>query len=123
MASSSIFSLPFAKSARRLRMEVITAVAAWAIASSCANIPRAENWLGSLCPRDDATAKLGLKLSAGAQILYPGTEGFLDATKRWSVFSAPEVTMVIVPTTQQDVAEAVCLILFDCSISIKLIVT
>lgn len=89
----------------RLKMEVLTAVAAWAVASSCLNLPVARQLLGGICARD--TADLGVKLSSTAKIYQPGTDEFVAASTRWSNLNAPTVNLVVVPGTEQDVAETV----------------
>ncbi|KAF6784750.1 FAD-dependent oxygenase [Colletotrichum sojae] len=89
----------------RLKMEVLTAVAAWAIASSCLNAPVARQLLGGICARD--TADLGNKLSSNAKIYQPGTDEFVQASTRWSNLNAPTVNLVVVPGTEQDVAETI----------------
>ncbi|CAI0650511.1 unnamed protein product [Colletotrichum noveboracense] len=89
----------------RFKMEVLTAVAAWAIASSCANIPVARQFLGGICARD--TAELGNKLSDTAKIYEPGSADFTNATIRWSNLNAPTVSLVVVPGTENDVAETI----------------
>ncbi|KAF9871150.1 FAD-dependent oxygenase [Colletotrichum karsti] len=89
----------------RLKMEVLTAVAAWAIGSACLNVPVARQFLGGICARD--TAELGNKLSSTAKIYQPGTAEFTEASIRWSNLNAPTVSLVVVPGTEQDVAETV----------------
>lgn len=92
----------------RLKTEVLTAVAAWAVTSTCLNIPVARDWLGGICPRgDDSLKQLGAKLSDIAKIYFPGSDEFVAATTRWSVLDAPKVNVVVVPGTENDVVETV----------------
>ena len=56
----------------------------------------------------DATAPLASKLSPGAQIHLPTTEGYLSATDRWTEWSCPDFDVVIEAGTEDDVAAAVC---------------
>ena len=88
----------------RLKMEVVTAVAAWAITSACLNVPIARQ-VGGICARD--TAELGDKLSSTAKIYQPGSDEFTAASTRWSNLNAPTVNLVVVPGNEQDVAETV----------------
>jgi hypothetical protein len=105
MSSFSLLSF-FSLSTRRLKMEVITAVAAWAIAGACRSAPAA-SWLGGLCPRGIDVTALTAALSAGAVVYFPGSEGYTEATTRWSVLDAPTISMVVVPSVESDVAETV----------------
>ncbi|WYZ37060.1 hypothetical protein EsH8_II_000566 [Colletotrichum jinshuiense] len=89
----------------RFKMEVLTAVAAWAITSACLSVPVARQLLGGICQRD--TAELGNRLSANAKIYQPGSAEFDAASIRWSNLKAPTVNLVVVPATENDVAEAV----------------
>src|SRR5437588_9106306 len=92
----------------RLKMEALTAVAAWAVASACLNVPVASNWLGGICPSGDADlTQLGETLSSTAKIYFPGSAEFEAASARWSVLEAPKVNIVVVPGTENDVAETV----------------
>jgi hypothetical protein len=92
----------------RFKMEVITAVASWVITSACQSLPLARNWLEGVSPRRiDDVAELGKKLSPSAKIYYPGSEGFDEASARWSVLDAPKVNVVVVPGTENDVSETV----------------
>jgi hypothetical protein len=90
----------------QLRMEVITAVAAWAITSACQSAPIARNLLGGLSPRGEYD-DLKQNLSPTAKIYYPGSEEFEEASERWSVLDAPTVNVVVVPGIENDVAETV----------------
>ncbi|KAK0378534.1 hypothetical protein CLIM01_04096 [Colletotrichum limetticola] len=89
----------------RFKMEVLTAVAAWAITSACLNVPVARQLLGGICARD--TAELGDRLSATAKIYQPGTAEFTNASIRWSNLDAPKPNLVVIPGTENDVAETV----------------
>ncbi|RYP61604.1 hypothetical protein DL769_007637 [Monosporascus sp. CRB-8-3] len=87
-------------------MEVITAVAAWALSTACCNVPNG-SWLGALCPRGDEAANLAARLSSKAEVYFPGSDGFAAATTRWSALSTPGVGIVVVPGVENDVAETV----------------
>lgn len=92
----------------RLKMEVLTAVAAWAFASACHSLPGACNYLDRHCPRGDADLKaLEDSLSSTAKVYFPGSSGFTNATTRWSVLEEPKVNVVVVPGTENDVVETV----------------
>jgi hypothetical protein len=104
-----------ARSMLRLRMEVITAAVAWVLTSAGQNVPAALNWLEVLSPRHTVNLTgLGAKLSPTAKIYYPGSEGFEEASTRWSVLDEPRVNVVVVPGTEDDVAETV--IAFSCRV-------
>ena len=92
----------------RLTLEVLTAVAAWAITSACQKVPVARNWLGGVGPRgNDDLKELGEKLSPAAKTYFPGSDEFEETSARWSVLDAPKVNVVVVPGTENDVAETV----------------
>ena len=86
----------------RLKMEVLMAIAAWAFATASQQIPRSSSWESDL-------KSLSGRLSNTSQVYFPGSSGFTNATTRWSVLDEPEVNVVVVPGTENDVAEIVCL--------------
>lgn len=90
----------------RLKLEVLTAIATWAFAAVSSPSPGC-NYLDGLCPRDDDLKALGAKLSHTAKVYYPGSSGFKNITTRWSVLEEPKVNIVVVPGTENDVAETV----------------
>ncbi|KAH8887629.1 FAD-binding domain-containing protein [Thozetella sp. PMI_491] len=93
---------------RRLKMEVLTAVAAWALSSTCMNLPVPRSWLGGNCAkRDSDFAALSEKLSSTAQIYFPGSAEFTQLSARWSVLDTPTVNVVVVPTTENDIVETI----------------
>lgn len=47
------------------------------------------------------------RLSTGAKVYFPFNAEFTNYTERWSVASAPEIAVVVVPATAQDVATTV----------------
>jgi hypothetical protein len=60
------------------------------------------------CPSSDLDMKAFAKsLSRTAEVYYPGSSGFANITTRWSVLEEPKVNVVIVPGTENDVAETV----------------
>ncbi|KAI0182686.1 hypothetical protein EV127DRAFT_465415 [Xylaria flabelliformis] len=86
-------------------MEAVIAVLAWGLSSLCQD-SHATQWLPPICPLN-ATAELASRLSANAQIYFPGSDGFTEATIRWSSFEAPGINLVVVPSVEHDVAETV----------------
>lgn len=78
------------------------AIAAWAFATASQQIPRSSSWESDL-------KSLSGRLSNTSQVYFPGSSGFINATTRWSVLDEPEVNVVVVPGTENDVAEIVCL--------------
>ncbi|KAE8423995.1 hypothetical protein BDV36DRAFT_303328 [Aspergillus pseudocaelatus] len=91
----------------RFKLEAVTALGAWAIASACENVPMSSHWIRGLCPRSNDVEDLGIKLSPTAKVYCPGSEGFDVASTRWSVLDAPKVNIVVVPGTENDVVETV----------------
>ncbi|CAG7982228.1 unnamed protein product [Penicillium salamii] len=60
------------------------------------------------CPSSDVDIKAFAKsLSHTAEVYYPGSSGFENVTARWSVLEEPQVNLVVVPGTENDVAETV----------------
>lgn len=51
---------------------------------------------------------LAAVLSVDADIYYPNSTGFSNATTRWSVGYNPKPNVVVVPATADDVAATVC---------------
>ncbi|KAI9039885.1 putative FAD-dependent oxygenase [Aspergillus affinis] len=80
-----------------MRLQVATAVAAWAVTSACQNL-----WT-----RDTDYKELSEKLSSSAKVYYPGSDEFKDASVRWSNLETPTVNVVVVPGTENDVVETV----------------
>ena len=92
----------------QVKMEVLTAVAAWAFAAACQSVPHACNYLETLHQRGNADLEaLQNSLSSTAHIYYPNTTEFKNATARWSVLEEPQVNVVVVPGTENDVVETV----------------
>ncbi|KAI0156018.1 putative FAD-dependent oxygenase [Pestalotiopsis sp. NC0098] len=85
-------------------MEVLSAVSAWAATAVCRNTGLSD-WSNALVSFNGTD--LGARLSAGAILYEPGSSGFINATTRWSAFEAPVVSLVVVPSTEEDVAETV----------------
>lgn len=81
--------------------KLLTAIAAWAsivVGSS----------LQGICPSSDVDLKdFEKSLSSTAKIYCPGSSGFKNVTTRWSVLEEPKVNVVVVPGTENDVAETV----------------
>lgn len=83
-------------------LQAIVAVATWVI--------------GTSATPDDGTSQpdmmdvkqaLGEKLSSHAEILLPSSKGYDNATKRWSLLEEPQVNIVAVPATEDDVVQIV----------------
>ncbi|CAI7618286.1 unnamed protein product [Penicillium discolor] len=90
----------------RFKLEVITAVAAWAFSAASLAFPSGIE--GGLCPRGDADLEaLGKKLSSTAKVYSPGSTGFITVTTRWSALAEPKVNIVVVPGNENDVVETV----------------
>ncbi|KAL7625748.1 hypothetical protein AAE478_004971 [Parahypoxylon ruwenzoriense] len=88
-------------------MEVVTALAAWAISSTCRN-NIAQSMFGGICRRTvDDVNELVARLSPNAHVYLPGSDVFTQATTRWSVLDTPGVNVVVVPSVENDVAETV----------------
>jgi hypothetical protein len=100
-----------------MRLQVITAVAAWAVTSACQSLPVTRN----LWSRDVDFKALSEKLSSTAKVYYPGSNEFEEASSRWSNLEIPTVNIVVVPSTENDVVETVsfCILyLVDLSLSL-----
>lgn len=102
------------RSLRRLQMELLVAVGAWASSSVCrsASPDSRMGTLGSLlCNRGDTyydLTPLEARLSQNASVIYPNdTATFEYATSRWSSYETPTISVVVVPGTENDVAETV----------------
>ncbi|KAG8416249.1 hypothetical protein J3458_006845 [Metarhizium acridum] len=92
----------------KFKMEVVAAVAAWALTSACTGLPAARDLVPGLCPRDIGEAQeLQSSLSPGAKVYFPGSAEFDDASTRWSTLSPPTVNVVVVAATAKDVSETV----------------
>lgn len=107
MSRSPGFSL------QRLQMEFLVAVGAWALSSVCQNLSPDGGISGLLCNRgilDLDLSPLIPKLSAAASVIYPNDTAAFDlATSRWSSYETPTISVVVVPATESDVAETVCI--------------
>lgn len=92
----------------KFKMEVVAAVAAWALTSACTSLPAVRDLVPGLCPRDiDEAQALQSSLSPGAKVYFPGSPEFDDASTRWSTLSPPTVNVVVVAATAKDVSETV----------------
>ncbi|KAF1948943.1 FAD-binding domain-containing protein [Byssothecium circinans] len=92
-------------------MEVLVAAAAWA-ASSLGNYLPTQAGAGLLSrwpySSDLNTADdLTKRLSSGARVYWPGSEGFDASTARWSTQDAPNITITVEVSTEADVVETV----------------
>jgi hypothetical protein len=99
----------------RFKMQAAMAIAAWAFSSVGQNLPLARDRLHSRGNYD--MTELQNKLSSTAKIYYPNSTEFHAATARWSLLYEPKVNVVVVPGTENDVAETVStlVLLLPCS--------
>lgn len=67
--------------------------------ASCITVSKAGNFAQDLKPL----------LSFSAEIYYPGSEGYRNATERWSSYTNPILDVVVKVTCEEDVQETVCL--------------
>jgi hypothetical protein len=86
-----------------MRLQAVTAVTAWAVASACQSLPGTR----TIWSRDADYKELSEKLSPSAKAYYPGSDEFEKANTRWSNLEVPTVNIVIVPGTENDVVETV----------------
>lgn len=90
------------------KMEAALAIAAWAFSSVGQDLPLARSRLPGLHSRGNYDmTDLQAKLSSNAKIYYPNSTEFVDASARWSLLDEPKVNVVVVPGTENDVAETV----------------
>lgn len=68
----------------------------------------------ALVQRDSSLASTGAvqqelvrRLSTNTKVYFPFNAEFANYTERWSVASAPEIAVVVIPATAQDVATTV----------------
>lgn len=59
------------------------------------------------CEQYDHSTSLRPRLSGEAQIFLPGSEGYGNATLRWSRLIDPNLAMVVAPKTERDIQETV----------------
>ena len=84
-------------------MKVLTAIAALATTVVGRSLQSSLT-----CPSSDIDLQnLGSSLSSSAKVYCPGSSGFKNVTTRWSVLEEPKVNVVVVPGTENDVAETV----------------
>ncbi|SPO05000.1 probable FAD-dependent oxygenase [Cephalotrichum gorgonifer] len=91
-----------------MKLIAATLAAAWATtAHALPSLPvaaRQDSLTGS-CPTSCDAKALGTALSKCAKVYYPGSSEFTRATTRWSVLATPQPQVVVIPCTEQDVAE------------------
>lgn len=61
----------------------------------------------ALVRRDDIQTELGPQLSQNASIYFPGSSDFARATERWSTYAQPNISVVVQPGSEEDVATTV----------------
>lgn len=83
------------------------AAAAWIVAAAGQSAPILVEKEFPRSVNSTNVAELGKKLSSSAKIYYPGSEQFEEASARWSVLDEPQVNVVVVPGTENDVVETV----------------
>jgi hypothetical protein len=98
------------------KIQAAMTIAAWALTSFGQNLPLGRDRLHSRGNYD--MTELQNKLSSTAKIYYPNSTDFDTASARWSLLDEPKVNVVVVPGTENDVAETVSVfaLLFPCSI-------
>ncbi|KAJ5897015.1 uncharacterized protein N7473_006414 [Penicillium subrubescens] len=87
------------------KMQAAMAIAAWAFTTVGQNLPLGRDRLHSRGSYD--MTELQSKLSSTAKVYYPNSTEFDTASARWSLLDEPKVNVVVVPGTENDVAEAV----------------
>ncbi|KAB5563516.1 putative FAD-dependent oxygenase [Coniochaeta sp. 2T2.1] len=93
----------------------LLAVAGWCLTATCDDDLQAQKSFLSPDGFPDIAAmrempdldELLPKLSDTARVYYPGTDDFKAASARWSANPKPRVNAVVVPGTEEDVAETV----------------
>lgn len=96
-SSNTVLAIPFSSSSSSTTLPLVAT----------------RNVLSGICPRDLSAASdaeiesFGKKLSADTKIYFPGSDEFVKASTRWSNLEVPTVSIVIVPATEEDVAETV----------------
>lgn len=87
------------------------ALVAWAAVASCQEF--------AVVARGNVGAidyvELQKNLSGESEFYFPGSGEFEDATARWSNFSVPIASIVVVPATEQDVVNTVSTFI-ECSV-------
>jgi hypothetical protein len=103
------------------KLQVATAIAAWVFTSVGQNLPLARDRPPGLHSRGNYDmTELQNKLSSTAKIYYPNSTEFNDASVRWSLLDEPKVNVVVVPGTENDVAETVSALVLSCSLCLSL---
>ncbi|KAI0910044.1 hypothetical protein F4823DRAFT_591970 [Ustulina deusta] len=87
-------------------MEVIAAITAWAIQLVSRSLP-ASDVSFDMQNSSSAVDDLVRRLSSAAQVYLPGSEGFTEATGRWSALDNPTFRLVVVPSAENDVVETI----------------
>lgn len=92
---------------RRIQLEAITVLGLWAWTSTCVAIENlsARGTTSGTCS-SNFTA-LGNQLSSGAEIYFPGSADFTTVTSRWSSLDTPNISVAVLPATENDVAVTV----------------
>ena len=97
---------------RLFQIKAFMAVSAWNLALNAAyqTINNESSLNSSLCYGQTETVEmLWSRLSRNSKIYCPQSPEFDRATARWSALEAPKVNIVVVPSTEKDVAETVSL--------------
>ena len=92
----------------------LLAVAGWCVTATCDDLQAQKIFLSpdgfpdisAMREMPDLDA-LVPKLSKTAKVYYPGNDDFNVGSARWSAASNPHVNAVVVPGTEEDVAETV----------------
>lgn len=84
----------------------MVALTAWVASFACRNVGISARF-ESICSQDGHGHRLEDILFQGAAVYLPGSEGFTEATTRWSSLYAPNLTLVVSPSVEDDVAKTV----------------
>lgn len=88
-------------------LEMVVGTVAWVWASTCPYLPLTHPWLESLCIWTMDFGDLETHLSPLAKVHFPNSSEFPVLTARWSTLNVPNPNVVVVPGTEDDVAETV----------------
>ncbi|KAI0201500.1 putative FAD-dependent oxygenase [Astrocystis sublimbata] len=81
-------------------------VTLWSVCALCANACSGTTPAACQTP-EKLSRKLGSSLSPGATVYLPGSDEFKNTTTRWSELDNPTPSILVVPATEDDVAQAV----------------
>jgi hypothetical protein len=89
-------------------MEVIAALGSWALGPNALDaVWEFKTKLFAWDPQSRILAHMPKLLSPNANIYFPGSPKFSEATTRWQEWQDPNITIVVEVTTESDVVETV----------------